>query len=306
MNVRDFEYLVELGKSESISKASKALYISQPALSKYLQKIEAEAGTPLFQRVGHRLIPTFAGTECIKIASEILFLNNKMQQTLSDISKQNKGEIRFGMPLSRSNFFIYKILPLFYKEYSNICVSIYEDSTHILIQKLRSGELDLILVNNTDAYTDLECHIISEEEMVLAAPTAYHLSEKGFILDSYKYPCLSPSSWLEYPFLMLSKDQKSRAYAEDYISANHLEPNIILVIRNLDHLLYSVRMGMGVTICPSIPFASDVENTLEYFSLPTETGPMTQKTVLMYRKDAYLSVPEKILMWIIEKNYGIG
>lgn len=103
MNVKDFEYLVELSKTGSISKASKALYISQPALSKFLQKLESEAGTILFQRVGRQLIPTYAGEQCIQTASEILFLHNRLQPVLSDIVRQQEGQIRLGIPLSRSN-----------------------------------------------------------------------------------------------------------------------------------------------------------------------------------------------------------
>ena len=61
MNVRDFEYIAELGRSRSILRASQALYITQPALSKFLQRVENEAGTLLFQRAGNHLVPTFAG-----------------------------------------------------------------------------------------------------------------------------------------------------------------------------------------------------------------------------------------------------
>ena len=59
MNVKDFEYISEIGRSGSILKASKALYISQPALSKFLQKVENETGTLLFHRVGHHLERVF-------------------------------------------------------------------------------------------------------------------------------------------------------------------------------------------------------------------------------------------------------
>ena len=52
MDTKDFEYLVEIARQESLSKAAARLYLSQPTLTKFLKKIEAEYGTPLFDRVG--------------------------------------------------------------------------------------------------------------------------------------------------------------------------------------------------------------------------------------------------------------
>ena len=217
MNVKDFEYLIELSKAGSISRASKALFISQPALSKFLQKMEAEAGTPLFHHVGRQLVPTYAGEQCIQTASEILFLHSRLQHMLSDIAQQKNGLIRFGLPLSRSNYFISRILPEFYKQYPDICINVQEDATRILIRKLRTGELDLVFGNLSDEYEDLSYEIVSEEEMVLAAPGSFGLQEHAISQEPYAYPCIHPEHWKDFPFLMLNEDQMSRSYADQYL-----------------------------------------------------------------------------------------
>lgn len=54
MNIKDFEYIAEIAAQESISKAAARLYLSQPTLTKFLKKIEAEFDTPLFYRVGKK------------------------------------------------------------------------------------------------------------------------------------------------------------------------------------------------------------------------------------------------------------
>ena len=56
MNIKDFEYIAEIAAQESISKAAARLYLSQPTLTKFLKKIEAEFDTPLFYRVGKKMI----------------------------------------------------------------------------------------------------------------------------------------------------------------------------------------------------------------------------------------------------------
>lgn len=305
MNVKDFEYIAEIGRSGSIIKASQALCISQPALSKFLQKIEFEIGTPLFQRVGRNLVPTYAGEQCIKAAAEILYLNDRLNQTLADITQQNDGQIKLGLPMSRSNYFIARILPLFYQQFPNICINIHEDNARTLLKKLSSGELNLIFINVTNKQPHLTYKTVSEEEMVLAVPASYRLGEQSYQLPGYRYPCLPPNAWSDLPFLMLNPDQMSGKFADQYLQKQKIRPHTMMKIRNLSQVLYSVQCGLGITICPSMPFMCDApEKKIEYYSLPSDDGPSIRSTAIVYRSDAYLSVAEKILIWLITQHYA--
>ncbi len=303
MNVRDFEYIVEIARSGSILKASKTLFISQPALSQFLKRIEFETGTLLFQRVGHNLVPTFAGEECIRIAKEILFLNNQLDNILSDVAHKNRGEIRFGLPLSRGSYFISSILPQFHKLYPGIKVNIFEEATKILLKKLRLGELDLIIINVTqdEQYEDLQYKILCQEEMILAAPDEFHLETKSFIHKDYMYPCLKPEDWIEFPFIALTEGQRSYVFAEKYMIKHEIKPQINFSIRNLAQAIFAVQQGLGLTICPSMPIDTD---KIKYFSLYDSPEGGKLPVGIVYRKDAYISKIEKILIEICSKNYN--
>lgn len=61
MDFRDYTYVQMIAQYKTISRAADALYISQPSLSKFLQKLEEELGTPLFKRVNKQMYPTYAG-----------------------------------------------------------------------------------------------------------------------------------------------------------------------------------------------------------------------------------------------------
>lgn len=303
MNVKDYEYIVALAKYKSISRASKELYISQPALSKFLQKTEQELHVRLFQRVGHQLVPTFAGQQLIRTASEILFLHHRMLSNLADISHGTSGEIHLGIPMSRGNFFIAQVLPLFYEQYPGIFLSIYEDSTQALLKKLRLGELDLVFAHLPSELADLQIDLVSTEEMVLAAPKQFQLDKKAVPLAPYSFPCLAPKDWADLPFLTLSQDQLSRKFADRYFQEQGISPNILLKIRNLSQVLYSVQRGLGVTICPALPFVKDAAtDNIAYYSLLSEQGPVTRQTAIICRKDAYLTQAEQYLISVIHKS----
>ena len=305
MNIRDYEYIAALAKYRTISRASKELYISQPALSKFLQKTEQELNVCLFQRVGRQLVPTFAGQQLAAAAADILFRHNQMLQTIGDIAHETNGQIQLGIPMSRGNFFIARILPDFYQQYPKISLSIFEDSTQTLLKKLRLGELDLVFANMPEESSDLYAEEVSEEEMVLAAPKDYHLEEKAVQCAPYRFPGLFPNDWCEYPFLMLSRDQMSRKFAEQYFKQQRFSPNVLLKIRNLSQVLYCVQRGLGVTICPSLPQVTDeLSNNVAYFSLLSDHGPAIRKTAILYRKDAYLTKAEHHLISIIHEKHN--
>ena len=301
MNVKDFEYIAELGRSGSILKASRALYITQPALSKFLQKAENEAGTLLFQRAGNHLVPTFAGEQCIKTANEILFLNSQLENTLADISRRNRGEIRIGIPISRGDYFIAEILPKFHGLFPEMSINIFEESTKVLLKKLRSGELTMIFINITERYSDLTYNILGREEIVLAAPKALNLRDKAFMHEEYSYPCLKPEDWKDYPFIALNSDQFTHTFADDYMTRHKITPCKILSIRNLGHAVSAVRQGFGITICPSMPGNDGVE----YFSLyDSERGAVKIEAGIVHRQDAYISEAEKALMRFYAQSYA--
>jgi DNA-binding transcriptional LysR family regulator len=307
MNVKDYEYLYALGKYRTISKASKELYISQPALSKFLQKTEKELHVCLFQRVGHQLVPTDAGNELLEYAGQILFLHRNLLDKIDDIAHQQSGEIKLGLPLSRSHFFISQILPVFYAHYPHIVLNLFEDSTQILLKKLRLGELNLIVVSipENQSFPDLQMEFLSREEMVLAAHENFGLDQKAVTFPSYRFPCLSIADWISYPFLQLSEDQLSRKFSDEYLREYGEKPNTILKLRNLSQILYSVHRGLGVTICPSLPLSGYDENPrIQYFSLYSSKGPTTRTTGILYRKDAYLSRAIKDLMAIIHEAFS--
>ena len=300
MNVRDFEYIAELGRSRSILKASQALYITQPALSKFLQRVENDAGTLLFQRAGNHLVPTYAGEQCIKTANEVLFLNSQLENTLADISRRNKGEIRFGLPLSRGNYFISHIVPKFHEHYPEMSINVFEEGTRVLLKKLRAGELTMIFINIAERFPDLRYNILGCEEMVLAVPDTFSLTDKAFTQEGYSYPCLRPEDWKDLPFIALNNDQLTHSFADGYMTRNGITPKKFMSIRNLAQAVFAVRQGLGITICPSMPKPEGVE----YFSLyDAENGAVTLEAGMVHRTDAYISEAEKLLMRIYAESY---
>lgn len=120
-NVRDFQYISEIARYGSISKAAEALYISQPTLTKFLQRVERETGVPLFHRAGKKLLPTPAG----------------------EVYVEKARSIRLGTTAGRADHTVSAILPRFARQYPGVRVLLTMGHTQQLLRMIYNNELDI-------------------------------------------------------------------------------------------------------------------------------------------------------------------
>ena len=146
-NVRDFEYIAEIARYGSISRAAEALYLSQPTLTKFLQRVEREAGQPLFHRVGKRFILTPAGEVYVARAKSILQLEHQLEQELADLAAMRSGSIRLGTTAGRSSYIARQVAPLFRQEFPGVRLLLHISHTERLMKMMQNNELDMALAN---------------------------------------------------------------------------------------------------------------------------------------------------------------
>lgn len=111
MDVEKFHYILCIAKHQNLTKAAQELYISQPTLSKYLQKLEREFDGKLFSRSGNSYTPTYLGRRYMNYAKKMLALHQDWEKELSDLNALKEGELNIAFPLMRSSCMIPKILP---------------------------------------------------------------------------------------------------------------------------------------------------------------------------------------------------
>lgn len=87
------------------SPRGQQLYVSQPTLSKFLQKLEGDTGLVLFQRAGRRLELTYAGQRYLAHAERLLSQKREMDAELTDLLRADTGVLHVGMPPVPVQFF---------------------------------------------------------------------------------------------------------------------------------------------------------------------------------------------------------
>ena len=97
LDLKDIDYVLAVAQYQNVSQAAKSLFISQPALSKYIANLEKRLGVPLFNRSGRQLALTAAGEQYVKYAREIARSADSLREALEQISLQQASSLAVGV-----------------------------------------------------------------------------------------------------------------------------------------------------------------------------------------------------------------
>ena len=167
MNYHELQYILCIAKHQNLTKAAQELYISQPTLTKHLQKLEREMGTKLFSRSGNSYTPTFAGRKYMEYARKILQIRQDWEKELKDLTENNEGELNVAFPLMRSTCMVPQIMTSFFQKYPKVKVNILEEAYSIQEKLLLNDQLDFGIFNEVHEHPKLEYELLKKEEILL-------------------------------------------------------------------------------------------------------------------------------------------
>jgi LysR family hydrogen peroxide-inducible transcriptional activator len=177
MNIRDFDYLIAIDELKSFSAAANKRFVSQPALSQQIAKIEDQLGYQIFERDRKAMITTKKGEEVIKNAKLITHYYKEIKK----IGKE-QSEIRIALIPTICPYLLPLVVENLNQELPHIKFYFLELKTDDIIKKLKSGEIDLgILAYFPNLFDDkLLYSKLYDEEFLLALPKNSHLTQKDF------------------------------------------------------------------------------------------------------------------------------
>ena len=126
MDFKALEYICAISEAKTISQAAKNLFISQPALSQFLSKLERELGTPIFDRSGNMMTLTSAGEILVRDGSKLLLSRNEMLHRVAELSDERAETLRFGVSPFYSKYYLPLLFPYYREHHPNIRLDIVE------------------------------------------------------------------------------------------------------------------------------------------------------------------------------------
>jgi len=195
MNISQIRYFVTAAQLQNLSKASVALHLSQPALSKSIAKLEEELGTPLFIRQGKRIFLNDAGQRFLQSAWVIL---RHMDNTMLDLGEMSVGGgVRISVGLYQPDEKITGYLTEFAAAHpeTELDINCFIDSD----PDLDINKYDMLIYPERMRYEKYKSHFVWDEPYLLAVPAQHPLSVAKRI---------TPQDFMRLPFIFMSREQR--------------------------------------------------------------------------------------------------
>lgn len=277
MELQQLKYFKSIAESGNITKTAQQLFISPPALSMSLSRLESELGVQLFDRSGHRIYLNNNGKLFLTCVNEILMKLDTTADELLDIN--NRAQRHISVTATSSSLW-YDLFEAFMIAYPNISI------LHTITKPSDVSPGDLLetydfMLANSDTLIDKSISMVKlydDDYPVLLAPSCSPLADRKTItLEEVRHE----------PFIALQPGYAGRSYFDDLFAAARLTPNIAIEC-SYTMRMRMLRAGFGLAIMTGYSsFLSHIDD----ISVIRITEPMLKRSQsLFWHYNRYHSV----------------
>ncbi len=278
-NLNRYRLFCAVAECESISKAAELNYISQPAISKAITKMEESLGTVLFNRNHRGVTLTDEGKvfyDELKSAFDIIKAG---EDKLRSINELGIGRLRLGASSVLCKAMLLPYLKGFINENPHIKITIECQSSSRIHKMLMDGVIDVGLMVKPDNMTELSFISLGEIEDIFAA-TPNYLDNLALRNESDIFENAN--------IMLLDSENVSRHHVDKFFKENNIEPKHILEVSNMDMLIEFTKIGMGVS-CVVKQFVEKELECGELREIPLNSKINTREVGLAFIKTSRLN-----------------
>uniref|UniRef100_A0AAU3HP09 LysR family transcriptional regulator n=1 Tax=Streptomyces sp. NBC_01393 TaxID=2903851 RepID=A0AAU3HP09_9ACTN len=240
MDLRQLEYFVAVAEERNFTRAAERVHISQSGVSAQIRQLERELGAELFDRSARTVTLTVAGVAALDHARAALAAAGAVGQAVGEVTGLVRGRLTVGMVIGCTLAPLFDALAAFHAAHPGVEISLLEDGSDRLVERVRDGTVDLALVGAANAVPDgLDSLTVISERLTAAVPPGHPLEKRRRVTlrDLMPYPivCMPPGTGL-------------RAVFDQACAAQNLRPTIALQASAADAIAGLAARGLGVAV----------------------------------------------------------
>lgn len=280
MNISELRYIVALAKENHFGRAAASCHVTQPTLSVAVKKLEADLGVQLFERANKDVRLTDTGKRVVEQAQNALEAIEAVRLVAESEGDQLGRPLRIGAIFTVGPYIFPGLIMNLQKFAPDMPLIVEENLTAVLGEKLRMGELDVIILSLPYNEANILTLPLYEEEFVVLLPFGHHLSRKKH---------LSPEDLEGESILMLGSGHCFRdqvvaacpACAEKSIGAD----GVVYTVEgsSLETIRHMVASGMGITVLPNTAADSILYTDSQLLVRPFVRPAPSRKVALAWR-----------------------
>ena len=250
IEIGDIEAFIELTETNSFAKAAASLNLSQPALSRRIQKLEQELGTKLFDRTTRKVSLSYSGRNFYERARGIIEAIKTATRTLNE-KYSFPSIIKIGAVNSALSNIIYPTIKIFKKMEPRCKIQIIERSSNYVVDSVLGGECEFGINFTGIQEPGISFEKLFVEDYIVVFP-------KGDPLEKKKKIKLSDIK--NRDFISVWKGSGSRVYFENALALQNEDLDWTYEVRHIPSALAMVEQGLGITLAPKLAVSKEHRN----------------------------------------------
>ena len=244
MDLKQLEYFVRVAELGSFTRASVALGIAQPALSRQVRLLEVELRQTLLARNGRGAVPTEAGKLLLEHGRGILHQVARAREELGRVRGSLAGRVALGLPPSLARVLTVPLTRAFRQRLPDATLSIGENLSNAMVEGIHQGRLDIAVLYNATPASGIDLVPLMEEDLLLvqartATPRRASAATPVGLAELARLPLVIPS-----------RPNAIRMLVESELALIGSRPTVALEIDGVSAILDLVADGAGCAVLP--------------------------------------------------------
>ncbi len=245
MELHQLRYFLAVAHYRSFTRAAEHEHVAQPSLSQQIRKLEGELGSPLFDRLGHKIRLTALGERFQEHTRRVLRDLENARREADEILQVAHGQVNLGVIPTVAPFLLPRALAAYARAYPGITVRVAEDLTPALLRRLAEGEIDLALLSLPVKGPEYVAQPLVRDRMFLAVSRHHRLARRPGRRVTLREVAREP-------FLLLKDGHCFRDDVLQVCRLSRLNPRVAFEGGQFDTLVAMVAAGAGVTLLPEM------------------------------------------------------
>ena len=287
-------------KNGNLSLAARELFITQPAVTKGIQRLQEFYDMKFVDHIGKKLVLTDAGEVLYEIAEKIFELENQAEESIRDFQQRKRGHIRILSSESFGDYYLPRMIIPFSKAYPLVRITMSILPTEQVVNHTAILNNDLGFISYPVEHDKLLVREVLKDQLVIIAPLNHPLTCKEK---------LAPDDLAGQLLIMHEKGSAPRNAIEEYIRQNNLSVKIPLELSSNRAIKRAVEEGIGIALISRKVALEEIEAG-RLMAIPLSDPSMTRKYFMIHHKDKYLSESlgnfiERVFEWAAEYTAGL-
>jgi len=289
INLHHLRVFYMTAKYRSCTAAARRLYVTQPAVTAQIRKLEHQCALKLFKKRGRNIFLTDEGKALYSYARRIFECEREVEDAIEEMRKLRRGVLRLGTTKTYARYFMPLLITTFHEAYPHIKVYLDEGSSLDMIHSLLDLKNEVAIIARAAEDPAISFIPFSQEELVVILAPSHPLARKDAV---------SVRELAREPIIMKEVGSGTRRKVNALFERYGYSPNILMETGNAEFIKQLVHQGEGFSFLVKEAVAVELKEK-KLATVPLEGEEMSLDVSIAYLQNEHLSRPAQAFLDIL-------